>query len=218
MGRHSKLKQQRKQPFLSASWRYPLERALPGLKCNQIMQVSVGRLLDRSELIDIKAWAKKIGVPVAFSLEEKESSVFLFKSNQVMQSWLAGGSGLVGCGEKSKQSSKQQKTSTWCERRTGKTPLGNFGVFCAQTGFLVDSAATPEEADKLCEYINQRLKKHPLINPSNIQWFEWIRKNQEWTPDANVMSTDLDRLKKDSGGLDGDLVLHSEFMDSLSES
>ena len=108
--------------------------------------------------------------------------------------------------------------STRCERRAGKTALGNFGIFCKQTGFLVDSASTPEEADRFCEYMNQRLKKYPLIDPSKAQWIAWIYRYQEWSPDANMMCTDLDRLEKDDSGISGDLVLHSELMDSLSNS
>ncbi len=103
----------------------------------------------------------------------------------------------------------RQKMSTWCERRQGKTQLGNFGVFCGQTGFLVDSASTPEEADRFCEYINQRLKKHPLIDPSDERWFEWVCKHQEWSPDANMMTTDVD------GG--DDLALWSEVMKKVSD-
>ena len=85
-----------------------------------------------------------------------------------------------------------REMSTWCEPRTREPLFENFGVFCAQTGFLVYSATTYEEADGFCKHVNRCLKKHPLINPTDKSWLLWIDKHQDWLPDTSQMSTVAD--------------------------
>lgn len=107
----------------------------------------------------------------------------------------------------------QKQKPTWCECRKGKTSLGNFGVFCGLTGRLIDSAVDESEAIRFCEYINERLKQYPLFSPTPKRWLEWVRKYQEWSPEANVMySDDVERFLETGTG---DLRLFSEVMKEL---